>query len=399
MKAVFLTTSLSRNLGGIFEIERALALELHRLGVGIEAAGLSDEHWEADRPSWLPLQPEAFGSRGPRGFGYSPELAARVLASDADLLHLHALWMHPSVIAGQWGCRLKRPYLVTPNGMLEPWALANSRWKKKIALALYERRMLDAATCLQANTRKELEDFRALGLRNPVAILPNGVFLPPEMPEPGTRERKRLLFLGRLHPKKGLVHALKAWAAAKDGGRGDWQFVIAGWDQGGHRAELAALCDELGLPRADVPAAELLRNPLPAGVPEDAVIFAGPAFGADKDALFHQAGAFILPSFSEGLPMSVLEAWSHRLPVVMTDACNLDAGFVAGAAIRVGTDAESTKAGLLRLFELAAGDLAAMGANGRALVERHFTWHGIAKELETVYGWMLGGGARPGCVS
>lgn len=397
MNALFLTPSLSRNLGGIFEIERSLAHALGDLGVKVDAAGLMDEHWPADEPSWLPLCPAAFPIKGPAGFGYSSELAAHVLASEADILHLHALWMYPSVLARKWGNLRKRPYLVTPNGMLEPWALANSRWKKRIAAAFYERGMLNGAGCLQANTVKELEDFRAYGLKNPVAVIPNGVSLPDDRVAVATvgGGPKILLFLGRLHPKKGLVNALSAWKAAMGNpANGDWRLVIAGWDQGGHEAELTGICDQLGLDHAKVPAAEFLKGQNDSGNPS--VVFLGPAFGAAKEALFLKSSAFILPSFSEGLPMSVLEAWSYRLPVLMTDACNLSEGFEEDAAIRIGTDVKSISNGLGRLFESTAEDLGIMGRRGRALVERKFTWQKVAEQMKEVYEWMTSGGSKPG---
>jgi len=347
--------------------------------------------------------------------------------------------MYPSVAIRKWSEKTGKPYVVTPNGMLEPWALQNSAWKKKIAGALYERRCLQSASCLQANTEKELRDFRAYGLKTPIAIIPNGIELPEvggRRPEGGgqrseagdqrlevrdqksgirqqtTGNRPRvLLFLGRLHPKKGLANALRAWggrhAAAgmrheADGMRheDEWQFVIAGWDQGGHEAELKRLCVELGLTYEEAPVSEFLTRNHEQGTKNhsSSVLFVGPAFGEQKDALLRSASAFILPSFSEGLPMSVLEAWSYRLPVLMTDHCNLPEGFAADAAIHIGTDPESIAEGLRQLFRSPPSDLRSLGENGRALVERQFTWPQVAAQMKEVYEWVLGGGEVPGCV-
>lgn len=394
MKALFLTPSLSRNLGGIFEIERSLALELHRRGVEIDAAGLEDVHWHQDRSTWAPLEPQAYSVRGPRGFGYSPDLARHVMESGADVLHLHALWMYPSLLARRWGTRRNRPYLVTPNGMLEPWALANSRWKKRIAASIYEKGMLAGATCLQANTQKELEDFRAYGLRNPVAIIPNGVDLPADIPVVADRQgRRTLLFLGRLHPKKGLPEALRAWRQA---GRAieDWQLLIAGWDQGGHELELKGICDDLGIRHQSVPADQWIAGQ---GKQDAEVVFAGPAFGDDKAGLFALADAFILPSLSEGLPMAVLEAWSYGLPVMMTPECNLPNGFDMGAAILIETHADSISRALSCLRE-DSGDLKAMGQKGRQLVRECYTWSEVARQLHAVYQWMTGESSAPDCL-
>ena len=66
------------------------------------------------------------------------------------------------------------------------------------------------------------------------------------------------------------------------------------------------------------------------------VVFLGPQFGAEKSECYRACDAFILPSLSEGLPMTVLEAWSYAKPVLMTAECNLPEGFAAGAAVRIG---------------------------------------------------------------
>ena len=119
------------------------------------------------------------------------------------------------------------------------------------------------------------------------------------------------------------------------------------------------------------------------------------AIGADKQAALSRADAFVLPSFSEGLPMAVLEAWSHRMPVLMTRECNLERGFEAAAALEVRPEAGSIAAGLRGLWSMSQQDLAAMGGRGRSLVEQHYTWQKIAAELRSVYAWFLGSGSKP----
>jgi poly(glycerol-phosphate) alpha-glucosyltransferase len=294
-----------------------------------------------------------------------------------DVLHLHALWMYTSLVAAKWRRRTTHPLVVSPNGMLEPWALSNSAWKKRLAGLIYEYRMLRNASVIHANTRKELSDIRNFGLRNPVAIIPNGVSLPARMARPGGGSL-RLVFLGRLHPKKGLRELLAAWAQLAAGERSDWRLAIAGWDDGGHEAELRRLAKE----------SEIASS----------VEFVGPKFGPEKEELLGEATAFVLPSFSEGLPMAVLEAWSYGLPVVMTEHCNVPEGFASEAAVRVAPEADSIAAGLRVLMRMTHGELAAMGARGRALVERQFSWPQIAAQMAEVYRWVLGGGTPPACV-
>src|SRR5262249_14830197 len=102
-----------------------------------------------------------------------------------------------------------------------------------------------------------------------------------------------------------------------------------------------------------------------------------------------------LPSLSEGLPMTVLEAWSYAKPVLMTPECNLPEGFSADAALRIGSSAYQIAAGLNQLFEMSDDDRAAMGTRGRTLVARQFSWPRIGEQMRTVYEWALSGGPRP----
>jgi len=254
MKVAQLAFSLSNRAGGIFEIQVGLSLALKTMGVDVVALGLQDELTQRDAFRWGGIPTKCLPVYGPRFFGYA-NFDRALENSTPDICHLHTLWMYPSIALLNWHKKTRRPYLVTPNGMLEPWALVNSGWKKQMAGFFYENAMLRGAACLQANTLKEADDFRAYGLKNRIEIIPNGVDLPDILTTEDTEStegRKRLLFLGRIHPKKGLVALLKAWAEIQNPKSGiknskDWELVIAGWDQGGHEAQLKNLCGELGL--------------------------------------------------------------------------------------------------------------------------------------------------------
>jgi glycosyltransferase involved in cell wall biosynthesis len=315
----------------------------------------------------------------------APALDRALTRIEPDVLHLQGLWLYPSIAALRWRGRTGRPLVISPHGMLDAWALQNSAWKKRLALALFERHNLSGAACLHALAAGELGAFRAMGLYAPVAIIPNGVDLPTSTPHPSRpswlegEARRILLFLGRIHPKKGIAEALRAWALALHGSpemRRHWVFVIAGWDDGGHTEGLRRLSAQLGV--------------------GPSVRFTGPVFGPEKDALLQAADAFILPSHSEGLPMAVLEAWSHGCPVLMTRACNLPEGFAARAAVEITTDPAAMAPVLAT--SLADPNFPAFGAAGRALVAERFTWDRVGRDLADVYGWLSGRGPRPGCV-
>jgi poly(glycerol-phosphate) alpha-glucosyltransferase len=151
-----------------------------------------------------------------------------------------------------------------------------------------------------------------------------------------------------------------------------------GWDDGGHLAELKQQAAALDV--------------------ADDVLFLGPRYGDEKDAAFRRADGFILPSHSEGLPMAVLEAWSYRLPVLMTPQCNLPGGFEAGAAYRIEPTPDGIAEGLRAFMGADPDDRRETGERGRALVEAEYTWPRIARSMRAVYRWVLGEGERPGCV-
>jgi glycosyltransferase involved in cell wall biosynthesis len=114
---------------------------------------------------------------------------------------------------------------------------------------------------------------------------------------------------------------------------------------------------------------------------------------------FRNAAGFILPSYSEGLPMTVLEAWSRGLPVLMTAECNLAEGFTAGAALPIKTEPHAMANSLVEFLAMSDGERRAMGAAGRRLVENRFSWARVATEMHAVYKWVLGSGPRPSFVA
>jgi poly(glycerol-phosphate) alpha-glucosyltransferase len=376
-----ITASVSRLAGGLFHSVRRSAIAGSQPATRISVYGLNDAHTHEDLAAWQPLVPRTFEARLARPLGYAPEVGATLLAADHDLVHQHGLWQYLSVQASAWRRRTGRPVVISPRGMLDPWALRNSGWKKRIARLAFEDRNLKGAACLHALNAAEAAAIRALGLANPIAVIPNGVDLPdvhrrPARPGFYARDRHTLLFLGRMHPKKGLKELIEAWARLKGEApklAQDWQLVVAGWDDGGHRAGLEQLVARLGL-AADV-------------------AFPGPLHGEAKAGALAHADAFILPSYSEGLPVAVLDAWAYAVPVFMTAACNLPEGFHRNAAVAI----ETEPAAMQRVLASHLGEaaLSRRGVLGRQLVAESFTWERIARMQDDVYRWLAAGAERP----
>jgi poly(glycerol-phosphate) alpha-glucosyltransferase len=375
MKVGFLVSSVSRQAGGMFHSVRGLAKAVASTNTTVSVFGISDANSPSDLIKWSPLSVHALRPQF-RAWGYSSQLVPALLATEIDILSVHGLWKYCSVASRRWHRRTGRAYIVHPEGMLEAWALRNGRWKKRIASLLYENEHMRSAACLRALSEAEAQSIRACGLRNPICVIPNGVDVP-DLREGNAKtqseNQKTLLYLGRLHPKKNISNLIHAWnktfSQRSSGER--WILAIAGWDQGGYESELRRVG---------------------AG---GSVVFVGPKFGAEKSECYRTCDAFILPSLSEGLPMTALEAWSYAKPVLMTAECNLPEGFDANAALRIGSSSSEIAAGLKQLIEMSDDDRAAMGDRGRTLVGTKFSWPRIGQQMRAVYEWMLGDRAPP----
>ncbi|KAB2888857.1 MAG: glycosyltransferase [Desulfobulbaceae bacterium] len=390
MNILTLTGSLSRLAGGLFETVRKPAIILDRYcDTNIRVVGINDTFTKIDIYEWLPIIPDVMSTTRLSYNGFSYDFKKMFEKEPFDILHSHGIWLYQDFFISVLYNKNKAPYVVTPQGMLDPWALRNSRWKKIIAGFLYEKKLLKGATVLHSLNHAETSSMRNYGLRGPFCEIPNGIDLNnPQCSdlcapwdEKNFSNKKILLYLGRIHPKKGLSELLQGWKhfQSQDTSSGKlWSLVIVGWDQGGYEADLKTSCEELGI--------------------EASVHFLGPLYGKDKHAALQNADAFILPSFSEGLPMAVLEAWQHKLPVIMTEHCNLPEGFKEGAALKIDNSPDSIARSISDLASMNEADMHKMGIAGYRLLESKFNWELVAADFHSVYKWILGGGSPPDCV-
>lgn len=396
MKIAMVGSSVSRAAGGIFEVERRLSLQLVSDGHEIGVFAGTDIYTKEDLNSWFPIIPYTYPVMGLKSFGYSPGLSVGLKSWNPDIVHLHMLWMYPSVVVKDWSERFAKPAVITLHGMLDCWALKNSSWKKKLALLIYERKNLNQASCIQVLSEAEARSARDFGLKNPIAIIPNAIDISDNSNYnfKFRHHRKVLLFLGRLHPKKGLKNLLMAWKEIHNNKLSDnWVLIIAGWSESNHGEELKKIATELGILWSTGSLTFSDQHNC-----DVSLFFPGSLFGADKESFLKKCDAFILPSFSEGLPMSVLEAWAYSKPVIMTPMCNLSDGFTSEAAIRAEPNVTSLHDALLTLMRMTDRQREEIGANGRCLVERQYSWSRVGSEMATVYKWLIHGGEVPACV-
>lgn len=302
-------------------------------------------------------------------------LRQQAVAGKTGVIHNHSLWMMPNVYPGAAvggsDCKL----IMSPRGTLSEHSLARSALLKKVFWRLLQGPAVARAAAFHATSHQECLDIRRMGFRQPVAILPNGVDVP-DVYSGQVKPFRRLLFLGRLHPIKGLNHLLKVWQSLQ-GEHADWELVIVGPDNDGHQSELERMAWDLDLQRCR---------------------FVGPAYGADKLRAYREADLYVLPTLSENFGMTVAEALAAGTPVVTTRNAPWQ-GLItndAGWWLDEGTDA--LIAGLGQAMQTPPADLLRMGDQGRQWMMRDYSWDSIARDMAEFYDWVLNGGDMPDCV-
>lgn len=368
MKTAFLTSILSPAAGGLSASVPNLVRALSHSGKAeVHVLGLEDPQDPGAAAQWGP-HVHAHKVSGPRAFGYAPGMSQTLASLAPTIIDVQGLWMYPSLASLRHHRRSGRPYVVTPRGMLDPWARENSAWKKRLVRRVFEDEHLAGASCLRATAEMEAEHFRSFGLRNPIAIVPNGVDIPDlaSFPRP-TKSRRRALFLSRIHPKKGLPFLLHAWQAIEKE-RPDWELVIAGPDEVGHTSEMLQLAARLGLERAS---------------------FRPPVHGAEKSALYRSADLFVLPTHAENFGLVIAEALAHEIPVITTRNAPWEGLGTHGCGWWIPLDATLLYDSMMNATVKSSAELAAMGEKGRDWMERQFGWDGIAIQMQQTYDWII----------
>jgi glycosyltransferase involved in cell wall biosynthesis len=347
----------------------------------------------------------AFDDSGRGSFRRCPALGPALLQAGGDLIHSHGLWTDVHRLAAVLARQRGLPHLLAPCGMLAPGALRHHWWKKVPVRLWFQDRALRDAQCLQAKSRHEYEHIRQYGLRNPVAVIANPISLPClatgvsradcrrflQIPD----KRKVVLFLGRLHPVKGLPRLLRAWGRvqsekaesgkqelarkARDRGQksDDWVLVLAGPDEGGQRKELEALVAELSC--------------------QDSVVFTGALHDDQKWAALAAADLFVMPSDFENFGNAIVEAMLSGLPVITTTGTPWKELPAAGAGWWIEPTVEALALALREALAMPEEKRCEMGRQALSYSAR-FRPETAAADLVAVYHWLLGRAERPGCV-
>ena len=374
LHSIQIAGTLAEAAGGPPRTIVALSDSLVRAGVAVDVVA-------DDASPMLPV-PAGVGTRIVSRFSDFPDAVGAALAArpgHAAILHDNGIWSGANRAAMAAARRHRLRYVVSPHGMLEPWAMAHHRGRKQIAWHVYQHRALAGAVGLLATAEQERAAIRALFPRLPIATIANGVDVPAKLAARPLRQSgdpATLLFMSRLHPKKNLIGLLDAWARlAAVPALAHWTLAISGPDEGGHRAEVEAHARKLGV--------------------EARVRITGPVAETGKAEAFAACDLFVLPSFSENFGIVVTEALAHGVPVVATIGAPWAELPARGCGWWVAPTPEALARALGEAMRLPSGERAAMGARGRDWVSRTFGWAGIAEQTRDFYAWLLHGGRRP----
>lgn len=363
-----LTASASRAGGGVFEAVATHSAMIAALGATPVVVALNDDFAEADRSRLGDAEVFLADVRGPRQIGYAPGLVGQLHDARLDLLHLHGIWMYPSRAALSWKRGTGRPYLISPHGMLEPWITSRGVWKKRLARIGYERASWSAADGFHALTGAEARDIAAESGRTETLIIPNAG--PRTGTAPSAPRAPNVVYIGRIHAKKNLAGLIEGWCAARR--PAEARLTIAGW---GDAADIEVLSDLL------------------AKSADPAMTFIGPVFGEAKQHLLESASFLILPSFSEGLPMAILEAWAAGTPTIMSEHCNLAEGLAQGAALRCDVAPRAIAQALETALALDRSTWLRMARAAHALSAGPFSAGSVASRWHDAYSELLAGRA------
>lgn len=359
MRVLHVISSLSRDGGGPSRSVQGLVAGLNTAGVetGLMALNHGDEPW-------------VDGVTRFENGGVFEEVLQR---AEPDIVHLHGLWSLALHRCAVTCIRLGIKYVIAPRGMLEPWSLQQKWLKKWIARWLYQDHDLKCAAALHATAESEAEQFRRLGFKNPIVVSPNGVNVPKNFEPRNTQNtRKRVLFVSRMHPKKGVLELVEAWRQVVSGGVEEWRswevelvYTVSGEFEKEYEAKVKAKVKELGF--------------------ENQFIFTGALNDDEKWKAYARADLFVLPTYSENFGIVVAEALWAGVPVITTKGTPWRELEENKCGWWIDTGVEPLTKALSEATVLDVEALREMGVNGRRLVEGKYTWDAVVKNMVAGY--------------
>lgn len=308
---------------------------------------------------------------------YSKALGLKLSQLNTDLFHGHGLWEFPIHQMAKVARTRGLPYIVSIRGMLEPWSLTQGKSKKKIAMFLFQDNDLKNAACLHATGQMELKNIRDLGYKNAIADIPNGVKTDqfPMKDFSRNTEIKKILFLSRIHPKKGIEDLICAWEQLDLDVKQNWIIEIAGNGDVKYIKKLKDLIKEKNL--------------------QNKIIIVGAKFGQDKIDIYQSADIFVLPTYSENFGIVIAEALCCGVPVITTKGTPWQELETKSAGKWIDIGVSPLQQAMQEMMIKSDLEREIMGRNGRKLIEENYSIEAVAEKFIKVYQWILNKGQKP----
>lgn len=363
--------SLSSKSGGTSTCTYDLLTAMHRIGCNVDLMTIETDDLMGKGEEWI----KALPNDAVTPYGFSKNMNRFLRQSNYNLYHTNGMWMHCNHATCLMARHKHKPYVITPHGMLYPQAMARSAWKKKLLLAVGgASKDLENAACIHVTCKTEMEYYRALGYKNPVAVIPNPVTIPDYISEFATlSKRKSIGYLGRLHPYKRPDALIKAWKQLEDATYG-YELVLMG--RGTHEYEqyLHNLVVELQL-----------KN----------VSFLGMVTGEEKYKILASMRALCVPSKTENFGMTVAEALIAGTPVICTNTAPWGELNSHHCGWWVDNDVDTLSQTIFSVLQLPQSEIEQMGENGKHLVETNYAAEKVAYKMIQLYEWIVNGSKKP----
>ncbi|MEZ7498682.1 glycosyltransferase [Flavobacterium sp. Arc3] len=361
MKVIHFIAGINKNEGGTAEYMRLLGTELKNHTELIVATGISESPIKIKG-----VKIQFFNTNVVRWFSMLKEFHTFLVAEKPDLVHVNGIWSPQNwgfqKVAQELGIKV----ILSPHGMLEPWILAQNPWKKKLGLFLYQKKAIERADCLHATALMEAENIQALGFKNPIFIIPNGIDLRDVKEIKDYYGSQKVVFLSRIHPKKGIELLLEAWRNSNTDG---WTLEIAGNGDENYIENLTQ-------------SAQDLKN----------VSFVGAKFGEAKWDFLRSADVMLLPTYSENFGIVVAEALAVGVPVITTQGTPWEDLEVHHCGWWIHLSVFNIKLTLEEIMRMSASQIKNMGDNGQHLVRDKYEIKAIAIKMNELYQHLLNNG-------
>lgn len=370
MKILSFVSSLDLSSGGPSRSVPMLVKGLAELGVDITLMTIRSENMNIHALEGTTAKLKVLSP------SFSRKEIAKYLADERfELIQIQSVWEMPYHKVILEARKQNIPYIVTPRGMLEPWSLSQKKWKKKLAWWLYQRNDVQKSACVFTTAKMEAEHVSNLGITTCKAVIPNGIetdAYPCKTSVEGVK--KQVLFLSRVHVKKGIELLFEAWKRLHSD-YVDWQLLVIGNGEAEYIHSLENRVESLGL--------------------KDSIKILPPVFGEAKIKVYQESALFCLPSFSENFGMVIAEAMSCGTPVITTTNCPWEILNETDTGWCVDLSVENLEHTLREAMGMDANALYDMGQRASKLIYDNFDYRSVTRKTLRLYEWLLNSGEKP----